>query len=104
MHVKVLEVAKSYLEKNYNNIQVVGGYLSPSHDSYVQSKLGYNYHISGTHRQVLLSSMKSISTFFKYQTALDRYIYIVTFGIRINMDDSPITCSTLKDTNIYNNT
>eukprot|EP01116_Phalansterium_solitarium_P022628 TRINITY_DN7543_c0_g1_i1.p2 TRINITY_DN7543_c0_g1~~TRINITY_DN7543_c0_g1_i1.p2 ORF type:complete len:204 (-),score=68.13 TRINITY_DN7543_c0_g1_i1:17-628(-) len=39
MHVSVFDIAKAHLEKTHP-LQVVGGFLSPSHDNYVGQKLG----------------------------------------------------------------
>jgi len=47
MHIKMFEIAKQSLEQQ--GIEVVGAYLSPSHDSYVQGKLGKDA-INSVHR------------------------------------------------------
>ena len=39
MHVKMFEIAKHGLETEYG-MEIVAGFLSPSHDGYVRSKLG----------------------------------------------------------------
>eukprot|EP00397_Hematodinium_sp_SG-2012_P056632 GEMP01070068.1.p1 GENE.GEMP01070068.1~~GEMP01070068.1.p1 ORF type:complete len:253 (+),score=72.78 GEMP01070068.1:79-837(+) len=42
-HVRMFEIAKSELEKRQQEqLSVVGGFLSPSHDDYVRGKLGDN--------------------------------------------------------------
>jgi len=48
MHIKMFELAKSKLEEN-DEYYVVAGFLSPSSDIHVQSKLGQMY-ISEYHR------------------------------------------------------
>ncbi|CAF0963222.1 unnamed protein product [Rotaria sordida] len=47
-HISNMVRTKQYLERVYN-FNVIGGYLSPTHDEYVHSKLG-NELISGQHR------------------------------------------------------
>ncbi len=49
MHVNMFEVAKNYLENVLGKYAVVAGFISPSHDEYVSSKLG-KYWISKEHR------------------------------------------------------
>lgn len=48
MHVETFHMTKTQLEQNHGMI-VVGAFLSPSHDSYVRSKLGEEF-IEGRHR------------------------------------------------------
>eukprot|EP01089_Gocevia_fonbrunei_P003897 TRINITY_DN13862_c0_g1_i1.p1 TRINITY_DN13862_c0_g1~~TRINITY_DN13862_c0_g1_i1.p1 ORF type:complete len:270 (+),score=53.36 TRINITY_DN13862_c0_g1_i1:117-926(+) len=48
MHIKCFEVAKKWLHEN-TNLHVVGGFISPTHDSYAEYKLK-DGHISGHHR------------------------------------------------------
>jgi len=38
-HIKIMELAKQHMEKQSDNMACIGGFLSPSHDSYVTSKL-----------------------------------------------------------------
>jgi nicotinamide mononucleotide adenylyltransferase len=47
-HISNMIKTKQYLE-NVHNLNVIGGYISPSHDEYVESKLG-NQFISSQHR------------------------------------------------------
>ena len=49
MHVGLMEKAKKYIEENYNNRKVVGGFIIPSSDQYVKHKLGKDF-ISLKHR------------------------------------------------------
>ncbi|KAL9657406.1 hypothetical protein ABK040_014394 [Willaertia magna] len=51
MHVKTFYLAKKTLEQKYN-MKVVGAFLSPSHDSYVESKLRQDY-IPIKHRRAM---------------------------------------------------
>ena len=39
MHIGLMEMVKTFIEKNYNNKKVIGGYLIPSSDQYVKYKL-----------------------------------------------------------------
>ena len=39
MHIGLMEMAKKFIEENYNNRKVVAGYLIPSSDNYVKYKL-----------------------------------------------------------------
>lgn len=48
--VEMFHAAKEWLDAN-TNMFVVGGFLSPSHDQYVESKLG-SEHIPAVHRYV----------------------------------------------------
>lgn len=38
MHIDIFDIAKNYLEEHYETC-IVGGYISPSHDSYVGPKM-----------------------------------------------------------------
>jgi nicotinamide mononucleotide adenylyltransferase len=48
MHVETFKICKQQLEENHNMV-VLGAFLSPSDDTYVQSKLGREF-IHSTHR------------------------------------------------------
>ena len=39
MHLGLMEMTKKNIEQNYKNKKVVGGFLIPSSDRYVKSKL-----------------------------------------------------------------
>jgi len=54
MHIEIFERAKSYFEELGHN--VVAGYISPSHDAYVTSKMNHSGYssISGIHRLEML--------------------------------------------------
>ncbi|CAF0759082.1 unnamed protein product [Adineta steineri] len=47
-HISNMIRTKEYLEQQHN-FRVIGGYLSPSHDDYVEAKLGEEF-INGHHR------------------------------------------------------
>ena len=62
MHIRMFEIAKDYLEKTYE-YNVVAGFISPSHDTYVSNKLrkkGEPF-ITANHRY----SMSLSSAYFK---------------------------------------
>jgi len=49
MHIENFNVAKKYLEENHNYV-IVAGYISPSHDHYINGKLSKQEFISSYHR------------------------------------------------------
>ena len=44
-HIDIMEAAKQEIEKNYKNIKNIGGFMSPSHDQYLDGKFGKNKYI-----------------------------------------------------------
>ena len=51
MHIINMDIAKYGIESLSNNkYYVIGGFLSPTHDSYCKRKLGINSYIKGIHR------------------------------------------------------
>ena len=54
MHIINLELSKQEIEKNNDKYRVIGGFISPTHDYYVNHKLG-DLGISAIHRLKMLS-------------------------------------------------
>jgi len=69
MHVEMFEIAKNHLESNYNSV-VIGGFLSPCNDEYVESKMMMQgvTHIKGIHRAKMISLATQNSTWLAVAT------------------------------------
>merc|ERR1719295_1561370 len=55
MHIINMELAKQHVESQNRTYKVVGGFLSPTHQSYCDHKLGNHLSISAEHRLKMIS-------------------------------------------------